>query len=49
MPENQSTIEHPGELRSNELRRQLAKTEPLALRTYTPSLAVLSKSSGSYH
>ena len=49
MTSDPSTIEHPGELQSNELRRQLVATEPVALRTYTPTLAILSKSSGSYH
>ena len=48
---NQSTtaIQHVGEARSNELRRRLAETEPLALRTYTPSMAMIAKSAGSYH
>lgn len=41
--------EHAGEELSNDLRRQLAAVEPLAQRTYTPSLAVLAKSAGSYH
>jgi 4-aminobutyrate aminotransferase-like enzyme len=42
-------IAHPGEERSNDLRRRLAQVEPHCLRTYTPSLAVLAKSSGWYH
>ncbi|MCH5374471.1 MAG: aminotransferase class III-fold pyridoxal phosphate-dependent enzyme, partial [Planctomycetes bacterium] len=42
-------IEHPGESASNESRRRLQATEPLTMRTYTPSLAVLAKSAGSYH
>jgi 4-aminobutyrate aminotransferase-like enzyme len=42
-------ISHPGEPASNEIRRRLAKVEPHALRTFTPSLAVLAKSAGSYH
>ncbi|MEX2173943.1 MAG: aspartate aminotransferase family protein [Pirellulaceae bacterium] len=42
-------IEHPGEDLSNDIRRRLAAVEPLALRTFTPSLAVLAKSAGSYH
>ena len=42
-------ISHPGETTSNEIRRRLAKVEPHALRTFTPSLAVLAKSAGSYH
>lgn len=48
---NQSTtaIQHVGESQSNALRRRLADTEPLALRTYTPSMAMIAKSAGSYH
>src|SRR5688572_17398195 len=42
-------IAHRGEERSNEVRRRLLQVEPLALRTYTPSLAVLSRSAGCYH
>lgn len=42
-------VEHSGELRSNDVRRRLSVVEPSALRTYTPSLAVLAKSAGSYH
>jgi 4-aminobutyrate aminotransferase-like enzyme len=42
-------IEHPGEDRSNDLRRRSAAVEPAALRTYTPSLAVLARSHGCYH
>src|SRR5262245_39793255 len=42
-------ISHPGEDASNAIRRRLAKVEPHALRTFTPSLAVLAKSAGSYH
>jgi 4-aminobutyrate aminotransferase-like enzyme len=49
MHKTQSVIEHPGELKSNEMRRQLVDSEPISLRTYTPTLAILSKSSGSYH
>lgn len=44
-----SAIQHPGETQSNELRQRLTRTEPLALRTFTPSLALLDKSAGSYH
>jgi 4-aminobutyrate aminotransferase-like enzyme len=40
---------HPGEDRSNELRRLAAELEPLAVRTATPSLAVIAHSCGSYH
>jgi 4-aminobutyrate aminotransferase-like enzyme len=42
-------IQHPGEVRSNDWRERLVQVEPLALRTYTPSLAVLETSAGSYH
>jgi 4-aminobutyrate aminotransferase / (S)-3-amino-2-methylpropionate transaminase / 5-aminovalerate transaminase len=42
-------IQHDGETASNDLRRRSAAVEPVALRTYTPSLAVLAKSEGSYH
>ena len=42
-------IAHPGEQRSNDLRRRLAQVEPHCLRTYTPSLAVLAQSSGWHH
>lgn len=42
-------IAHPKEARSNDIRRRLAAVEPHCLRTYTPSLAVLARSSGSYH
>ena len=36
-----TSIEHPGEEVSNDLRRRLTEVEPLGLRTYTPSLAIL--------
>lgn len=42
-------IQHPGEDKSNEIRRRLAAVEPHAIRTFTPSQAVLARSSGSYH
>lgn len=44
-----ASIQHDGEHRSNELRRQVAELEPVTLRAATPSLAVLARSSGSYH
>src|SRR5437660_2227227 len=44
-----TSIEHPAEEKSNDIRRRLAAVEPLALRTFTPSLAVLAKSAGCYH
>ncbi len=42
-------IQHPDEEESNEARRFLCETEPLTQRTFTPSLAVLAESAGSYH
>jgi 4-aminobutyrate aminotransferase-like enzyme len=44
-----TSIEHPAEEQSNDIRRRLAAVEPTALRTFTPSLAVLAKSAGCYH
>jgi len=45
----QPPIQHRGEDQSNEYRRRLLAVEPLAQRTFTPSLAVLARSEGSYH
>jgi 4-aminobutyrate aminotransferase-like enzyme len=42
-------ILHRGEEQSNEYRRRLVETEPHCLRTFTPSLAVFSRSAGAYH
>jgi len=42
-------IEHAGEDKSNDIRRRLAAVEPHCIRTFTPSMAVLAKSAGSYH
>ncbi|HVU87634.1 MAG TPA: aspartate aminotransferase family protein [Pirellulales bacterium] len=42
-------IEHRGEERSNAVRRRVAQVEPAALRTFTPTLAVIDRSAGSYH
>jgi 4-aminobutyrate aminotransferase-like enzyme len=42
-------IEHPGEDRSNEVRRTIAAREPRALRTYTPTQLAIAKSAGVYH
>ncbi len=42
-------IEHPGEEQSNDLRRRLQGIEPHCIRTFTPSLAVIARSEGSYH
>jgi 4-aminobutyrate aminotransferase-like enzyme len=44
-----AAIEHPGEELSNDIRRRLAAVEPHSLRTFTPSMAVVQKSEGSYH
>jgi 4-aminobutyrate aminotransferase-like enzyme len=44
-----AAIAHRGEERSNEVRRRLLEVEPLALRTYTPTLAVIARSAGCYH
>ena len=44
-----AAIEHSGETQSNEVRRTIANVEPKCLRTFTPSMAVLAKSAGSYH
>ncbi len=42
-------IEHAGEDESNALRRRAASIEPEALKTFTPSMAVLARSEGCYH
>ena len=42
-------IRHANEPRSNAARESLAKLEPHALRTFTPTQAVLSHSAGVYH
>lgn len=44
-----SSIEFPGENRSNVARQIIATQEPLALRTFTPSQAVLARSAGVFH
>ena len=44
-----ASIQHEGEELSNDIRRRLAAVEPHALRTFTPSMAVLHRSEGSYH
>jgi len=45
----QTHIQHPSEQTSNDLRRRTVESEPLALRTYTPTLAIIARSAGSYH
>lgn len=42
-------IAHRSEEQSNAVRRRAAAVEPRALRTFTPSLAVIDRSAGSYH
>ena len=42
-------IQFPGEEKSNAVRQVLATKEPVALRTFTPSQAVLAKSAGVFH
>src|SRR5262245_48696517 len=42
-------IKHPGEDSSNDYRKRTAGTEPVSLRTYTPSMLVIARSAGSYH
>lgn len=42
-------IQHRGEEKSNAVRATLTKVEPLALRTFTPTQAVLAKSAGIFH
>lgn len=44
-----AVIQHASEETSNDYRRRTADSEPLASRTFTPSLAIISKSAGSYH
>lgn len=44
-----SPIAYPGEDRSNAARKVVADQEPLALRTFTPTQAVLAKSAGVFH
>src|SRR5580765_2363137 len=47
--ETPAVIHHPSEDASNDIRRRLAVVEPHCIRTFTPSMAVLAKSAGSYH
>ncbi len=42
-------IQFPTEDKSNAIRKVIAEKEPLALKTYTPSQAVLAKSAGVFH
>lgn len=44
-----TAIQFDNENQSNAIREDLFQTEPLALRTFTPSQAVLAKSAGCYH
>jgi 4-aminobutyrate aminotransferase-like enzyme len=47
--ESPAPIQHAGEDTSNNIRQRLAAVEPHCIRTFTPTLAVLAKSAGSYH
>jgi 4-aminobutyrate aminotransferase/(S)-3-amino-2-methylpropionate transaminase len=42
-------LHHAGETQSNQARDHIAAGEPIALRTFTPSQAILSRSSGIFH
>src|SRR5580693_7236035 len=42
-------LHHPHERQSNETRDQTARYEPKTLRTFTPTQAVLARSSGVFH
>src|SRR5438309_7247845 len=42
-------LDHPGEPASNAARELLTRYEPRALRTFTPTQAVLARSEGIYH
>jgi len=42
-------IEHPGEPKSNEMRRLIGEREPIALRTFTPTQVAIAKSAGVFH
>lgn len=44
-----TSIQFPSEDVSNAIRKSITEKEPVALRTYTPSLAVLAKSAGVFH
>ena len=44
-----SSIQHPQEDRSNAIRVRADLVEPKALRTFTPSQAVIARSAGAYH
>ena len=44
-----SPLHHPDENTSNAIRDDLVRVEPRALRTYTPTQAVLARSAGVFH
>jgi 4-aminobutyrate aminotransferase-like enzyme len=44
-----ATIRHPQENSSNKLRESVAHVEPRALRTFTPTQAVIARSAGVFH
>src|SRR5438105_1643006 len=45
----ETRLHHPDEASSNEARDEVARFEPRALRTYTPTQAVLARSAGISH
>src|SRR5947209_20130227 len=45
----ETRLHHPDEASSNEARDLAARFEPKALRTYTPTQAVLARSAGVFH
>ena len=45
----ETRLHHPKETYSNQARDLIARFEPKALRTYTPTQAVLARSAGIYH
>ena len=49
MPASRPVISFPGEPKSNAIRASLTQGEPIALRTFTPSQVVISKSAGTFH
>jgi 4-aminobutyrate aminotransferase-like enzyme len=49
LPTMTPPLHHPHESASNPTRDQIARFEPKALRTYTPTQAVLARSAGIYH
>ncbi|MAR13835.1 MAG: aspartate aminotransferase family protein [Blastopirellula sp.] len=48
-PSSAGPVTHQGEPQSNNVRSRIFASEPVALRTFTPSGLVIAKSEGSYH